>query len=266
MTANRIGLRRRATTGWLADRHPPRVEAALILGFYALYEASRGVVAGGRDAAVDHARTVASLERTLHAFGEPRIQALVGDVPGTLRVLGLAYLTLHLATTGALLLWLYRCRPSIFPRVRTALILASSLSLIGFVTFPTAPPRLAGLGLTDTVSGRAVDLNHGLVSALYNPYAAVPSMHAGYAFVVGAVLFRHAKSRPIRTAGVLYLPFVLLVIVATGNHFILDAVIGILVAAAGLLVTRSLQALPASVTVIGIAPDRTRLTELVEAA
>jgi hypothetical protein len=63
--------------------------------------------------------------------------------------------------------------------VRTALLLASGLALVGFLAFPTAPPRLAALGIADTISGGDVDLNHGLVSSLYNPFAAVPSMHVG---------------------------------------------------------------------------------------
>ena len=90
--------------------------------------------------------------------------------------------------------------------------------------------RLAGIGIPDTVSGQHVDLNRGLVSSLYNPYAAVPSMHVGYALIVAAALLHHGRHLLVRALGALYPPFVLLVIVATGNHFFLDAAAGALVA------------------------------------
>jgi hypothetical protein len=110
--------------------------------------------------------------------------------------------------------------------VRTALLIASALALIGFIAFPTAPPRLAALGIADTISGGHVDLNHGLVIALYNPFAAVPSMHVGYAVIVAASLVRHGGRPSVRLLGALYPVLVLLVIVATGNHFLIDALAG----------------------------------------
>ena len=82
-----------------------------------------------------------------------------------------------------------------------------------------APPRLAGIGVADTVSNGHVDLNSGLVSSLYNPYAAMPSMHVGYALIVAAGVFRVDRHLLVRALAMLYPPFVLLVVVATGNHF-----------------------------------------------
>jgi hypothetical protein len=128
------------------------------------------------------------------------------------------------------LLWFYERRPAAFPFVRTAFLVASGLSLAGFLAFPTAPPRLAGIGVVDTVSSAHVDLNHGLVSSVYNPYAAVPSMHIGYALIVAASLCWYSRRGLVRALAPLYPPFVLLVVVATGNHFFVDAVAGALVA------------------------------------
>jgi PAP2 superfamily len=228
-----------AARRWFSRRHTAAAEAGLILGFYAGYETTRGVVAGARQPAIHRANEILSLERTLHLFAEPQVQRLARHIPGLLGTLDVAYLTLHLTATSALLLWLYRRRPAAFPLVRTTLIIASVLSLIGFLAFPTAPPRMAASGLSDTVSHGAVNLNHGLISSLYNPYAAIPSMHAGYALIVGAALTRYGRRALLRFAGVLYPPFVLLVIVATGNHFFFDAATGALVAA-----TSALFALP----------------------
>jgi hypothetical protein len=216
-------------------------EGAIVAGFYAAYEAARGLVVGTREPALERAHEIVHLEQSVRVFQEPRIQQLAEHLPGLVDTLNLAYLTLHLSVTLALLLWLYRRQPTLFPTVRTTLIVASVLSLIGFLAFPTAPPRLAGIGLTDTVTRGAVSLNHGLVSSLYNPYAAVPSMHAGYALIVGAATARYARRRTMRIAGGLYPMFVLLVIVATGNHFFFDAATGAIVAAASAALTVSLR-------------------------
>jgi hypothetical protein len=167
-------------------------------------------------------------------------------------LLGTAYLTLHLIVTVAVLLWLHQRRPAAFAFVRTTLLLASGLALIGFLVYPTAPPRLAGIGIADTVSNGHISLNHGLVSSLYNPYAAVPSMHIGYALVVAASLLRYGRQPLVRALGVLYAPVVLLVVVATGNHFFVDAAAGALVAglaaAATAVLTR--RATPTQVTAL----------------
>jgi membrane-associated phospholipid phosphatase len=218
---------------WLARRHSIAMEATVVATFYAAYEAARGVVAGTREPALHRAHEIAALERKLHLFEEPSVQRLAGHLPGLVGLLDVAYLTLHLTVTLVLLIWLYNRHPRVFPVVRTTLIIASALSLIGFLIFPTAPPRMAGVGLTDTVSNGAVDLNHGLVSSLYNPYAAFPSMHAGYAFIVGIATAGFARTWRLRIAGVVYPFFVVFVIVATANHFLLDVAAGILVAAAG---------------------------------
>jgi hypothetical protein len=226
------------TRAWLASRHSLHVELAAVLGLYALYEATRGLVGGSRESAVRHADDVVSLEHSLHLFVERTVQHAAGHVPGLVDALGAAYLTAHLAVTGGVLLWLHRRRPGTYPLVRTTLLLASALALVGYLVFPTAPPRLSGIGILDTVSGHAhVNLNRGLVSGLYNPYAAMPSMHTGYAVVIGATLFREARHLVTRLAGLAYPAFVALVIVATGNHFLLDAAAGAAVAAVAALVT-----------------------------
>jgi hypothetical protein len=205
-----------------------------------VYEATRGLVAGGAHVALRHAQDVVSLERTLHIFVEDSVQHAALAVPGLIGTFDFVYLTLHLSLTAGLLLWLHRRRPAAYPFVRTTLLLATALAVVGYVLFPTAPPRLSGLGIADTVSGGHVDLNEGLVSSLYNPFAAVPSLHVGYALIVGASLARYAPRLVARLAGLAYPPFVLLVIVATGNHFFVDAAAGAAVAGVALLAARLL--------------------------
>jgi hypothetical protein len=216
--------------GWLAVRHPLRSEAAAVLVLYGFYELARGLVVGDARVAVHHAHRVVALERWLHLLFEANVQHGARALPGFTSVLGTAYLTLHLVVTAGVLLWLHQRRPAAFAFVRTTLLFASALALIGFLAYPTAPPRLAGIGIVDTVSNGHIDLNKGLVSSLYNPYAAVPSMHIGYALIVGVSLFLYGRRPLVRALGALYSPFVLLVVVATGNHFFFDAVTGALVA------------------------------------
>jgi hypothetical protein len=225
---------------WLSTRHSLPIELALILGLYAAYEGTRGLAAGDERVALRHARDVISLEQSLHIFVEGPVQHAALAVPGLVGTLGFAYLTLHLSLTGGLLLWLHRRRPTAYPFARTTLLLASALAVVGYVVFPTAPPRLSDVGMLDAVSGGHINLNAGLVSSLYNPYAAVPSMHIGYALIVGATLARHAPHLITRLAGLAYPPLVLCVIVATGNHFFVDAAAGAAVAGVALLAARLL--------------------------
>jgi PAP2 superfamily len=226
-------LRSRTPVVWLAERHSLGVEAFGILALYGLYEATRGLIVGDRASAVRHAHDVAALEQSLHVFVEGHVQDAARGLPGLIGTLGMLYLTLHLTVTAVYLLWLYRRRPAAFPFVRTTLLFSSALALIGYLAFPTAPPRDAALGISDTISSGRVDLDHGLISSLYNPFAAVPSMHVGYAVIIGASLVRHGGGTVFRAAGFVYPALVLFVVVATGNHFLLDAVAGTAVAALG---------------------------------
>lgn len=226
--------------GWLSTRHSLAIELVVVLGLYAAYEVTRGLVAGDAHVALRHAHDIVSLERSLHVFVEGHVQHAAQAVPGLMGTLGFAYLMLHLTVTGALLLWLHRRRPDAYPLVRTTLLLASALAVVGYVVFPAAPPRLSGVGIADTISGGHVDLNTGLVHSFYDPFAAVPSMHVGYALIVGATLARHARHLITRLAALAYPPFVLFVIVATGNHFFADAAAGAAVAGVALLGARRL--------------------------
>ena len=90
--------------------------------------------------------------------------------------------------------------------------------------YPVAPPRLAGLGFVDTVTKNAkVNLSSDLLGSLYNPFAAVPSLHFGYALLVGVTVGLVARNRLARLIGWSYPVVMLLVIVGTGNHFFFDA-------------------------------------------
>ena len=112
--------------------------------------------------------------------------------------------------------------------------MSTALALTGYILYPAAPPRLADLGFADTVSTHTgLNLSSDLFGSLYNPIAAVPSLHFGYALAVGVALARVASRRSLRVAFASYPALMLLVIVATGNHFFFDALAGGLVIAVG---------------------------------
>ena len=218
-----------------------RIEAAAAVALYGVYELVRGF--GGEDwtAARLHTADIVGVERSLGIFWERGIQAASSSVPGLAIVLGVLYISLHFVVTIAFLVWVHRRRPDAFATVRTTLVVATGLALAGYLTFPAAPPRLAGLGFTDTVTKSAkVNLSSDLLGALYNPIAAVPSLHFGYALLVGAGLAMLAKRRWVRIAGALYPLAMLYIIVATGNHFFVDAALGGAVVVAAWFVARAL--------------------------
>jgi PAP2 superfamily len=222
----------------VSRRRAGAVELLLVAGLYLGGELCRGLARGGREAADRHADDVVRLESRLHVFDEAAVQHAVHHVFGLPGLLGYAYLTIHLGVTAAVLAWVYRRRRFAYARLRNTLVVANAFAVVGYTLFPTAPPRLANVGVADTVShATSIDLSSSLVSSLYNPYAAVPSMHVGFAVIVAAAVWRLARRPLWRAVALAYPAFVVLVIVATGNHFFFDAVAGAAAATVALLLT-----------------------------
>jgi len=229
--------------GWLSRSNSGVREIAGLAVLYGVYEMIRGVGGENVEAAMRHSDDLVALERSVGLYVERGVQDAVEAIPMVPALLGLAYVLFHFAGTAALLVWVHRKHPDRFPLVRTTFVVATALSLVGYVLYPAAPPRLAGLGFSDTVTNATgLDLSSDLLGSLYNPFAAVPSLHFGYAVIVGAVLVSVATRRSLRIAGALYPAAMLLIIVGTGNHFIIDAILGGLVVVAGWLVARILVA------------------------
>jgi hypothetical protein len=215
------------------------VEVATIIGLYGFYEVVRGQGHATLGVAREHTDGIVALERHLHLFGERTIQRAAHWVPALPTLLGIAYIALHFLGTAAFLIWLHRTHPERFPIVRNTLIGATGFALSIYLLYPVAPPRLAGLGFVDTVTHNAkVNLSSDLLGSLYNPFAAVPSLHFGYALLVGVTVGVLAKGRIARAIGWSYPVVMLLVIVATGNHFFFDAAGGALAIGIGYVAAR----------------------------
>ncbi|HZO50838.1 MAG TPA: phosphatase PAP2 family protein [Gaiellaceae bacterium] len=226
---------------WLSRPHSGLAEIGALAVLYGVYELLRGSGDDRLDAAMANTADIVALERHLHVFVEGAIQRAAESVGFLPPLLGLAYMGLHfLGTTGALV-WVHRRHRHRFPIVRTTLVFSTALALVGYRLYPAAPPRLTDLGFSDTVSSSTgLNLSSDALGALYNPIAAVPSLHFGYAAIVGAMLVAFAARPWLRAAGAIYPAVMLAVIVATGNHFFLDAVLGGVVALVGWLGARLL--------------------------
>jgi len=132
---------------------------------------------------------------------------------------------------GLSLLWIYLWRNEAFVRVRNTLLLANIIGLVGFVLVPTAPPRMfPELGFVDTLAGFGINHDSAIVRADSNPYAAMPSLHAADALIIGVSLALLVRPRWLKALWVLWPAWVWFSVIATGNHFWLDIVAGIVVA------------------------------------
>jgi hypothetical protein len=217
------------------------VEGASLVALYGVYEVIRGGGNATLAAARSHTDSIVALERHVHVYGEQALQNAAHAVPALPSVLGAAYMLLHFVGTLTFLIWLYRRHRDRFPFVRNTLIVSTAIGLAIYVLYPAAPPRLAGLGFVDTVTnGAHLNLSSNLLGSVYNPYAAVPSLHFGYALIVGCGIAAYASRRAVRMAGALYPAVMLIVIVATGNHFFFDAAAGAVVVAVAYLAARAL--------------------------
>ena len=239
----------------LTRRHRAAVEVGMLAGLYGAYELVRGTREASVPVALHHTADVVGLERALHVFHERAVQDWSHAVPYLPALLGVAYMTLHFGATTLALRWVYRERRGAFPLVRTTLIVTTALALVGYMLYPAAPPRLAGLGFSDTVTKQTgLNLSSDLLGSFYNPLAAVPSLHFGYALIVGVSLAVLARRRWFRVLGALYPAFMLFDIVATGNHFLFDAATGGLVVVVGWLVARWIVRAPAPVARLHAVP------------
>lgn len=228
---------------FLASPHRGPVEIAALAVLYGLYEIVRGFGGENWEAALAHTADIVALEQRLSLYGERAIQDWAHTVPALPSALGVLYIVLHFGATALALVWVHRARPASFPLVRTSLIAATALALVGYVLYPAAPPRLADLGFADTVTEHAgLDLSSDLLGSLYNPIAAVPSLHFGYSLLVGVAIAALARNTAVRAIGALYPVAMLFIIVATGNHFLFDAAAGAVVTVAGWLVARRVVA------------------------
>lgn len=218
----------------------------LCAGAYLLYSLVRGLVQGRANAAFQHARELIQLERTMHLFVEPSIQAWAMGSHFIIDISSWLYLNAQTSITIGGLVYLYLRHNGSFYFVRNMFAIALLIALVVYALFPTAPPRfLPEWGFIDTVSDVTkvkVASSSPTMSTLFNPYAAIPSLHVAFALMIGWPLASLSRWRAVRVLWRLYPLLIAFVIVATANHFILDALLGALTAGVSALAARRLGA------------------------
>ena len=207
-------------------------EIALIAVFYGAYTLVRLLLPHNETAAYAHAGQVMRLEQALGPNIELKLNHALLGAPLLAKAANIFYATAHFAVTLMVLVWLYRQRPQLYRWLRTSLLLATGIALIGFWVYPLAPPRfLGGAGFVDPVTAFH---SFGLYSSpqagsLTNQFAAMPSMHAGWALWCAVAMIVSVRRPLIMTVAALYPIVTITVIFATANHYLLDAVAGVLV-------------------------------------
>lgn len=204
----------------------------VVVAAYYAWRLARGAVDGSTAASLAHARELILVERSLHGFIELDVQswALSSGWPSDFA--SWMYGHVHFYGTLAAVLLVYFAHNRSFYFVRNMLFAAMAISLLGYALYPTAPPRFVpelGLSTSPAVTGN--DAIRFSSEPLFNPYAAVPSMHVGFALILGLSLAALSRRRLVRGLFVAYPLLITFVVVATGNHFWLDAAAGALVAA-----------------------------------
>jgi membrane-associated phospholipid phosphatase len=207
-------------------------------GFLAAYQVARGVADRDPTRAFANGWRVIDVEQRLAGLGELTLQGWTQSSRVLETLVSWTYWNSEFTVVGLALLWVYFRRHEAFTRFRNTILLANVLGLFGYVFLPTAPPRLfTSMGFTDTLS-QFGGLNHGsgLVELASNPYAAMPSLHAADALIAGVILASLVRRPVWKAVWVLWPAWVWFAVMATGNHFWLDVLAGIVLAVIALAI------------------------------
>jgi PAP2 superfamily len=224
-----------AVTAGPGSRARPRwwAELAMLGVGYGLYTLTRDLAPARRQAAFADAAAIRAAESWLHLGVERGANLWLTMHPVLATMADYYYATAHFAAVIGMLVWLYWRRPGLYRRARSVLVAVTLTALAVFWLFPVAPPRLLP-GYVDTLVARHTWGSWGTagVASLANPYAAMPSLHTAWAAWTAGVIMIAAGRASMRIAAAAYPLLTIAVIVATANHYVLDAVGGLVALAA----------------------------------
>jgi hypothetical protein len=225
--------------GWLDALR----QLGLFAGAYYAYRIVRGIVDGQVSIAFQHARSLVGLERGMHLFFEPNLQHWALKSSAVVDAANWTYVNSHFTVTTTFLIWLYLARNNAFYYVRNMFLIAMGLALVGYMVFPAAPPRmLPEWGFTDTVANFVGQSGSDTASLLYNPYAAVPSMHVAFALMIAIPAIMVVRAPVLKVLWSFYPLLITFVVMVTANHFWIDAVFGVMTAGVSAYVAREVLA------------------------
>ena len=224
----------RPTTGVrLPFSRRARLQIGLFLLAYAVYTVARFFTIGDLADATANAHWIVDLQNAVGVGVESSVQNAL-DGSWVMWILNRLYLAAQLGVIPAVLIFLYNRSWAIYATLRNTILATWLISVPIYGLFPVAPPRLAGLGIKDTITSQTgMSMTSNFSTSFFNELAAVPSLHVGFAVAVGFALFKVLKNPVLKWAALLWGPIVGLAVVATGNHFFFDAVAGLAAAALG---------------------------------
>jgi hypothetical protein len=212
---------------------PKPIQEILFVGVaYLIYSQVRGLAGDRVVDAFGNGQRVVQLERDLGIFQELALQGYVMSHNFLIDLFNLVYFYGFFPLLIPTAIWLYLRRPHVYVLARNAFLLSGAIAVTLYLLVPTAPPRLMDLGFVDTL-GRTLTPSYSSMPGV-NHYAAVPSMHVGWSFLIAMSLYLALQGSPLR-----FLPFLLpaamfTATVVTGNHYFIDGALGICVASCGL--------------------------------
>jgi hypothetical protein len=206
-------------------------QCVIWLGFWWIYQGVRGFADRDPAQAITNGLRVIGFEqRTTHHLFELTMQQAIDSSQILMTAAAWTYWNSEFPVLGITLLWVYLRRHDAFARLRNTLLVANMLGLVGYALLPTAPPRMfPSWGFADSLDSIG-GLSHGTIGVLANPYAAMPSLHAADALIVGVVLASIVRNRAGRILWLIWPAWVWFCVLGTANHFWLDVVAGIFVA------------------------------------
>jgi hypothetical protein len=217
-------------------------ETLVVLLAVFMYFFVRGLMATSVDRAHDHAYALLDLERTLGIAWEADLQRWAHSVPGLPDVMNSIYIYGHWPVIALTLGWLLWKHPARFRTYRMAMVLSGLIGFAFFALYPMAPPRfLPELGFVDTVMRDTSSYRVLQPPAFTNQYAAMPSLHVGWNLLMGLAIWTGTTNRFWRAFAVLMPVLMYLATILTANHFVLDGVVGAVVALAGLALAHQLS-------------------------
>jgi membrane-associated phospholipid phosphatase len=207
------------------------IQAAVFWTFNVGYELSHGLADGARDVAIANGQRVLETERALGIAWEHAVQHwTLETAPGFfLWLANNTYFNCQFTISFGFLFWIYLFRNHAFYFVRNTILFIDFIGLVGYLVIPTAPPRMFP-GFVDTLNSQPVNFKSGIIATFANPYAAMPSLHSAYAITLGITGILVCRSLVAKLIWTIYPSVVVYAIVATGNHFFLDAIAGACVA------------------------------------
>jgi membrane-associated phospholipid phosphatase len=213
------------------------LQMGIWFAFLLAYQVARGIADRNPTLAFGNALRVIDFEQRAAGLYELTAQRLVDSSMFLERLVTWTYWNSEFTVISLTLLFVYLRRHHLFTRFRDAILLTNLLGLVGYVLVPTAPPRMfPGFGFVDTLSRVNPSFSHesGLIQLASNPYAAMPSLHAADALIVGVLMAMACRRLVSKLLWAIWPAWVWFAVVATANHYWLDVAVGACVALVGL--------------------------------